>query len=182
MKQQAVICIVPTEAQADRIVYGLRSAGFNNADVSVVMPDACANKDLGHEKHTKAPEGAAAGTATGMVLGGALGWLAGVGALAIPGLGPFVAAGPIMAALSGAAIGGATGGTAGSLIGLGIPEIEAKQYETKLKDGNILLRSTPKMVTKQNALKRSTRLKALSTFARPAKRKSKKASLSCKTC
>ncbi len=139
MKQQAVICIVPTEAQADRIVYGLRSAGFNNADVSVVMPDACANKDLGHEKHTKAPEGAAAGTATGMVLGGALGWLAGVGALAIPGLGPFVAAGPIMAALSGAAIGGATGGTAGSLIGLGIPEIEAKQYETKLKDGNILL-------------------------------------------
>lgn len=137
--KQAVICIVPTEAQADRIVYALRSSGFSNADVSVVMPDALAGKDVGHEKHTKAPEGAAAGTATGMVLGGALGWLAGVGALAIPGLGPFVAAGPIMATLGGAAVGGATGGATGALIGLGIPEIEAKQYESKLRDGNILL-------------------------------------------
>jgi uncharacterized membrane protein len=137
--KQAVLCIVPTEAQADRIVYALRSSGFNNADVSVVMPDQCAAKDVGHEKHSKAPEGATTGGVTGLVLGGALGWLAGVGALAIPGLGPFVAAGPIMATLGGAAVGGTSGGVIGSLIGLGIPEIEAKQFETKLRDGNILL-------------------------------------------
>jgi len=136
---QAVICIVPTEVEADRIVDSLRTAGFTNNNISVLMPDKTTTKDLGHEKHTKAPEGASAGAASGLVLGGALGWLAGIGALAIPGVGPFIAAGPIMAMLSGAAIGGAAGGTTGGLIGLGIPEYEAKQYEGKLRDGNILL-------------------------------------------
>ncbi len=136
---KAVICIVPTEVEADRIVDALRTAGFVANDISVLMPDKSTSEDMGHEKHSKAPEGASAGAGAGMVLGGALGWLAGVGALAIPGVGPFVAAGPLMAMLSGAALGGAAGGTTGGLIGLGIPEYEAKQYEGKLRDGNILL-------------------------------------------
>jgi hypothetical protein len=103
------------------------------------MPDTAGTHDLGHIKATKAPEGATTGAAAGGVTGGVLGLLAGVGALAIPGLGPFIAAGPIMAALSGAAVGGTTGGVLGGLIGLGIPEIEAKRYDEKLKRGNYLI-------------------------------------------
>ena len=137
--KQAVICIVPTESQADVIVSSLKDAGFCNTDISVLMPDKAGVRDMGHEKHSKAPEGTSTGAGAGAVVGGALGWLAGIGALAIPGVGPFVAAGPIMAALSGAAIGAATGGVTGGLIGLGIPEYEAKQYEGKLREGNILL-------------------------------------------
>jgi hypothetical protein len=136
---QAVICIVGTELEAGQIVDSLKAAGFSNSDISALMPDKNATKDMGHEKHSKAPEGVSVGASTGAVLGGALGWLAGVGALAIPGLGPFIAAGPIMGLLSGAALGGSVGGVSGGLIGLGIPEIEAKQYENKLRDGNILL-------------------------------------------
>jgi hypothetical protein len=136
---QAVICIVPTELEAGQIVDSLKAAGFTSSDVSALLPDKNATKDMGHEKHIKAPEGASVGASTGAILGGALGWLAGIGALAIPGLGPFIAAGPIMALLSGAALGGGLGGVSGGLIGLGIPEIEAKQYENKLRDGNILL-------------------------------------------
>jgi hypothetical protein len=96
-------------------------------------------RDFAHEKNTKAPEGIATGASAGGVLGGALGWVAGIGALAIPGVGPFIAAGPIIAALSGAAVGAAVGGIAGGLIGLGIPEIEAKRYEGKIKQGNLLI-------------------------------------------
>ena len=96
-------------------------------------------KDFAHEKHTKAPEGATTGATTGALAGGALGWLVGIGALAIPGLGPFIAAGPIMAALAGAGVGGAVGGLTGALIGMGIPEYEAKRYEGRVKDGGILL-------------------------------------------
>jgi len=96
-------------------------------------------KDLGHEKHSKAPEGTAAGATSGAVIGGTLGWLVGIGALAIPGLGPFIAAGPLMAALGGAAVGGAVGGLTGALIGMGIPEYEAKRYEGLIKEGGILL-------------------------------------------
>ena len=139
MKKQSVICIVPTESQAHTAVDALKNAGFSNTDISVLMPDTAGVRDLAYEGHTKAPEGTAAGTTTGAVIGGALGWLAGIGALAIPGVGPFVAAGPIMAALSGAALGAATGGVAGALIGLGIPEYEAKQYDAKLREGNIIL-------------------------------------------
>jgi hypothetical protein len=95
--------------------------------------------DIGHVKASKAPEGATTGAVTGGVTGGVIGLLAGIGALAIPGVGPLIAAGPIMAALSGAAIGGTTGGVVGGLIGLGIPEIEAKRYEDKLKKGNYLI-------------------------------------------
>jgi hypothetical protein len=136
--KQAVICVAETEMQANAIVDGLRGAGFCNSDVSVLLPDKNMSRDLGHEKHSKAPEGTATGAGTGAVLGGALGWLAGAGALAIPGAGPFIAAGPMMAMLSGAALGGSVGGVAGGLIGFGVPEYEAKQYEGKLRDGNIL--------------------------------------------
>jgi uncharacterized membrane protein len=135
----AVICIVPTDVEADRIVAELHSSGFSNNDISALLPDKTGTKDLAHKNSTKAPEGATAGASTGAVLGGALGLLAGIGALAIPGVGPLVAAGPIMAALSGAAVGGAAGGLTGGLIGMGIPEYEAKQYEGKVRDGNILL-------------------------------------------
>jgi hypothetical protein len=136
---QAVIGIVPTVVQANAIVEELRNRGFKNTDLSVVMPDEASFRDFGHEKHSKAPEGTTAGASTGFVLGGALGWLAGAGALVVPALGPLLVAGPIVAALSGAALGGSFGGLVGALIGMGIPEIEAKQYEGKLKDGNVLI-------------------------------------------
>ena len=139
MSKSSVLCITKTEAQATNIVDRLKTANFSNNDISVLFPDKRGTKDFAHEQHTKAPEGATTGGVTGGVLGGALGWLVGIGALAIPGVGPFIAAGPIMAALGGAAVGGAVGGIAGALIGLGIPEYEAKRYEGKIKGGGILI-------------------------------------------
>jgi hypothetical protein len=136
---KAVFGIATTYAQAESIVDRLKIAGFSNNDISVLLPDKEGTRDFAHEKNTKAPEGAAAGAGTGGVVGGVLGWLVGIGSLAIPGVGPFVAAGPIMAALSGAAVGSAVGGLTGALVGLGIPEFEAKRYEGKLKEGNILI-------------------------------------------
>lgn len=139
MSKKSVFCISTSREQADRIVDHLKTANFSNNDISVLFPDQGTSRDFAHEKNTKAPEGAVAGAGTGGVVGGALGWIVGIGALAIPGVGPFIAAGPILAALSGAAIGAAAGGIAGGLIGLGIPELEAKRYEGKVKEGNILL-------------------------------------------
>lgn len=139
MSKKSVICIATSLQQAEVIVDDLKAAGFNNNDISVLFPDKSSTRDFAHEKSTKAPEGAVTGAGTGVAVGGALGWLAGIGALAIPGIGPLVAAGPILAALSGAAVGGAVGGIAGALVGLGIPEYEAKRYEGKVKDGNILV-------------------------------------------
>jgi hypothetical protein len=139
MAERAVFGIVPSEPQAERIADALKAAGFTGNDISVLFPDKTGTRDFAHEKNTKAPEGAATGAATGGVLGGGLGWLVGIGSLAIPGLGPFIAAGPIMAALSGAAVGAAAGGLTGALVGMGIPELEAKQYEGKIRQGNILL-------------------------------------------
>ena len=136
---KAVFCIVPDYTRAARIVTDLKAAGFSSNDISVLLPDKSGTRDFAHEQNTKAPEGAATGAAAGGVLGGALGWLAGIGSLAIPGVGPFIAAGPIMAALSGAAVGAAAGGLTGMLVGLGIPELEAKQYEGKIRDGNVLV-------------------------------------------
>lgn len=135
---KAVFCIVNI-SQAERIVDRLKIAGFSNNDISVIMADKSGTRDFAHKKNTKSPEGAATGAGTGAVVGGALGWLAGIGTLAIPGVGPLIAAGPIMAALSGAAVGGSVGGITGALIGLGIPEFEAKQYEGKVKGGNALI-------------------------------------------
>jgi len=136
---KAAYCLVQSTAQAERIVDQLRGAGFSSNDISVLYPDKTGTRDFAHEHETKAPEGAAAGAGTGGVIGGTLGWLAGIGSLAIPGVGPFIAAGPIMAALGGAAVGATVGGITGGLIGLGIPEYEAKRYEGKIRDGKILL-------------------------------------------
>lgn len=136
---KSVFCICTTQGQASQAVKGLQSHGFADSEISVLLPDTGGTHDMGHVKATKAPEGTATGAATGGAAGGLLGLLAGIGALAIPGVGPFIAAGPIMAALSGAAIGATAGGVVGGLIGLGIPEIEAKRYEEKLKKGNYLI-------------------------------------------
>jgi hypothetical protein len=136
---KAVFCLTKTHAQAEQIVSQLQAAGFRSTDISVLFPDKEGTRDFAHEKNTKAPEGAAAGAGTGGAVGGVLGWLAGIGVLAIPGVGPFIAAGPIMAALSGAAIGATVGGVSGALIGMGIPEFEAKRFEGKIKEGNILI-------------------------------------------
>ena len=138
-KNTAVFGIYPSYANVESGVDGLKAAGFSNRDISVLFPESAGSRDFAHEKGTKAPEGATAGAGTGVVLGGVMGWLAGVGALAIPGLGPFIAAGPIMAALAGAGVGGTVGGIAGALVGMGIPEYEAKRYEGRVKDGGILL-------------------------------------------
>jgi hypothetical protein len=138
MKRSA-LCLVDTETQADAIVGKLRSAGFSDNDISVLFPDKGSTRDFAHKKETKMPEGATVGASTGGVVGGTIGLLAGIGALAIPGLGPFIAAGPIMAALSGGAIGVGVGGLTGALVGLGIPEYEAKRYEGKVKEGGILI-------------------------------------------
>jgi hypothetical protein len=135
----AVYCIAKTDEQAIRIANRLRAAGFSESDISILAPDRGGLRDMAHQDSTKAPEGAVTGAGTGAVLGGALGWLVGIGALAIPGVGPLIAAGPILAALSGAALGGAAGGMTGALVGLGIPEYEAQAYEGKLRQGNILL-------------------------------------------
>ncbi len=135
----AVFCTVKNSMDATRIVDQLKSAGFTASDISVLMPDKQGSKDFAIENETKSPEGATIGAGTGAVVGGSLGWLVGIGALAIPGVGPLIAAGPIMAALTGVALGGTVGGITGALIGLGIPEYEAKKYEGKLKGGRCLL-------------------------------------------
>ncbi|MEO7199044.1 MAG: hypothetical protein ABIY56_02390 [Dokdonella sp.] len=114
-------------------------AGFTSNDISALLPDKRTTKDFAHEHNTKAPEGATTGGVAGLGVGAAIGWLAGIGAIAIPGVGPFIAAGPIMAALAGGAVGGAAGGVIGALVGMGIPEFEAKRYESKIKEGNILI-------------------------------------------
>lgn len=137
--KKSVIGIVESRVQAETLLSSLQSAGIHNSDISVLFPDTTGSQDFAHEHNTKAPEGAVAGVGTGGVVGGTLGLLAGLGALAIPGVGPLIAAGPLLAALSGAAAGAALGGVAGALIGLGIPEIEAKRYEGKIRGGNILV-------------------------------------------
>ena len=136
---KSVFGLVDSESQAEQIVENLKSAGFSSNDISVLFPDKGGTRDFAHEQHTKAPEGAATGAGAGGAVGGVLGWLVGIGSLAIPGVGPFIAAGPIMAALAGAGIGATVGGVSGALIGLGIPEYEAKRYEGKIKEGNILM-------------------------------------------
>jgi hypothetical protein len=138
-KKTAVFGIYANVAQAERAVDALVSARFSNNDISVLLPDNESSKDFAHEKHTKAPEGTTTGVAAGGTIGGTLGLLAGIGALAIPGVGPFIAAGPIMGALAGLGVGGAVGGLVGALVGMGIPEYEAKRYEGRVKDGGVLL-------------------------------------------
>jgi hypothetical protein len=138
-KNTAVFGIYPDYAGVENAVDSLKAAGFRNTDISVLFPENVGTKDFATKKETKAPEGAATGAGTGAVIGGGLGWLLGIGALAIPGLGPFIAAGPIMAALAGVGVGGAVGGITGALVGMGIPEYEAKRFEGRVKNGGILL-------------------------------------------
>lgn len=134
-----MIGVVPSQSAAEDAVLQLQKAGVAPGEISALFPDQRGSHDFALEHHTKAPEGALTGVGVGGVLGGTLGALAGIGALAIPGVGPLIAAGPILATLSGAAAGATVGGVAGALVGLGVPEFEAKQYEGKLKEGNILL-------------------------------------------
>lgn len=136
---KAIYCTVKTDVQAAQVVNDLKNAGFTREDISVLMHNHAGTKDFAVDNETKAPEGLATGAGAGAVVGGGLGWLAGIGALAIPGLGPLIAAGPIMAALGGAAVGGTVGGISGGLIGMGIPEYEAKRYEGQVKGGRALI-------------------------------------------
>ena len=138
-KNTAVFGIYKTANQAEYAVDQLASTGFSHSDISVLLPDMQTSKQFAHEKNTKAPEGTAAGATAGGVVGGTLGLLAGIGSLAIPGIGPFIAAGPIMGALAGLGVGGAVGGIVGALVGMGMPEYEAKRYEGRVKDGGVLL-------------------------------------------
>ena len=138
-KNVAAFGLYPDQTTVSEAVDALKHAGFRNTDISVLFPENFGSKDFGHEKHTKAPEGAVAGASSGAIVGGALGWLVGIGALAIPGIGPFVAAGPIMGMLSGIGVGGTVGGFTGALVGVGIPEYEAKRYEGRIRNGGILL-------------------------------------------
>ena len=139
MSKKSVFCIAKSQSHAEQIIESLQASGFPASEISVLLPDTQGRHDIGVVKNTKAPEGTATGATTGGVAGGVTGLLAGIGALAIPGVGPFIAAGPIMAALSGAAVGATTGGLIGGLVGLGIPEFEAKRYENKLRAGNYLI-------------------------------------------
>jgi len=138
-KNTAAFGIYSNRIGVENAVDRLKMEGYRNTDISVLFPENVGTKDFAHEKNTKAPEGATTGAGTGAVVGGALGWLVGIGSLAIPGLGPFIAAGPIMAALAGAGVGGTLGGVVGALVGMGIPEYEAKRYEGRVKSGGILL-------------------------------------------
>jgi len=138
-KKTAVFGIFASATQAEVTVDRLRQSGFSNDDISVLLSDNASTKEFAHKKDTKAPEGATAGVVAGGAIGGTLGLLAGIGSIAIPGIGPFIAAGPIMGALAGLGTGGAVGGLIGALIGMGLPEYEAKRFEGRLKDGGVLL-------------------------------------------
>jgi hypothetical protein len=158
-KKTAVFGIYPSVAQAERAVDTLVHDHYSNADISVLLPDNQGSKDFAHEKHTKAPEGTTTGVAAGGTIGGTLGLLAGIGALAIPGVGPFIAAGPIMGALAGLGVGGAVGGLVGALVGMGIPEYEAKRYEGRVKNGGVLLSvhcDTSEEITRAKAVLKRT--------------------------
>jgi hypothetical protein len=139
IKNTAVFGIYAHRGMAEEAVDRLIAGGFRNEDISVLLQDNVGTKDFAHEKHTKAPEGTAAGVVAGGVIGGTIGLLAGIGVLAIPGLGPLIAAGPVIAALTGVGSGGVVGGLIGALVGMGIPEYEAKRYEGRIKEGGVLL-------------------------------------------
>jgi len=164
--QKAVFGIYPSRSTVEAGVERLKVEGFLNTDISVLMPDQAGSQKFAHDNSTKAPEGATAGAGTGLVIGGTLGWLVGIGALAIPGVGPLIAAGPIVALLAGAGTGAALGGITGGLVGLGIPEYEAKRYAGYVNDGGILLSvhtGNSKMVDKAKLILEQTGAKDIST-------------------
>ncbi len=168
---RAVFCTVQTTSKASSIVERLKDAGFMPNDISVLAPNKDSTKEFAIDNETKAPEGTAVGVSSGALLGGGLGWLAGIGVLAIPGVGPLIAAGPIMAALTGVAIGGSIGGVAGALIGLGIPEYEAKKYEGKIQKGNCLISvhaETSEQINKAKAIFEAASAEDISTSREPS--------------
>src|SRR5580704_6217703 len=138
-KNKSVFGIYPDRLSVEEAVEALRAAGFRGTDISVLFQENEGTKDFAHEKNTKAPEGATAGGIVGGIAGGVLGWLTGIGALMIPGLGPLIAAGPILAALAGVGAVGAVGGLIGGLVGMGLPEYEAKRFEGRIRQGGVLL-------------------------------------------
>ncbi|MBI3297150.1 MAG: DUF3341 domain-containing protein [Elusimicrobia bacterium] len=138
-KNMSAFGIYTTRTLVEGAIERLRSDGFDNASISVLFPENLGTRDLALEKHTKAPEGTAAGAGSGAIIGGTLGWLAGIGVLSLPGFGPLIAAGPIMAALAGLGVGGGVGGVLGALAGMGIPEYEAKRFTGRIREGGILL-------------------------------------------
>lgn len=165
-KKTAVFGVYSTRLQVEEALEQLKTAGFQSKDISVLFPESVGTKEFAIEKHTKMPEGAARGAGTGGVIGGVLGWLVGIGALTIPGLGPFIAAGPIVSALAGAGAGGAIGGIAGALMGMGIPEYEAKGYEESVKRGGILLSAhtdNPEMADRARDILKRTGAKDISS-------------------
>lgn len=170
-KNIAVFGIYATVNTAEAAVDHLVARGFSNSDISVLLPDDETTRAFAHEKNTKAPEGTTAGVTTGGVIGGTLGLLAGIGALAIPGVGPLIAAGPIMATLAGVGVGGAVGGVVGALVGMGIPEYEAKRYEGAVKGGGTLLSvhcdTSDEVSAAKNALKETGATDIASTSEAP---------------
>lgn len=184
--KKAVFCLADNNAQAQRIVDHLLSAGFDNEVISVLFADSSSTRGftetetdfrtpkkgkLAHEKNTKAPEGATTGAITGGIIGGTLGLLAGIGSLAIPGVGPFIAAGPLMAALAGSGVGGSVGLIVGALVGMGVPEYEAKRYENSLKAGGILISvhaNTPEEVDQARDIMKREGAKDISTSSEKA--------------
>jgi len=173
-EKKAVFGIYPNRVSVEQGVSRLKMDGFFSSDISVLIPEAGGSEKFAHEKATKAPEGATTGAGTGLVIGGTLGWLMGIGALAIPGAGPFIAAGPIVALLAGAGTGAALGGITGGLIGMGIPEYEAKRYEGFIKEGGILLSvhtGNPDLIKKAKAILEETGAKDISSTAEVAANK-----------
>jgi hypothetical protein len=170
-KNTAVFGIFKTIGHAERAVETFITAGFPNNDISVLLTDAQTTRDFAHEKNTKAPEGATAGVATGGIIGGTLGLLAGLGTLAIPGVGPLLAAGPIVSTLAGLGAGGAAGGIIGALVGMGIPEYEAKRYEGHVKNGGVLMSvhcDNSKQITRATELMRGTGAEDISSTGETA--------------
>jgi hypothetical protein len=169
-KNKAVFGIYPSVGQAERAVDTLLQAGFSNGAISVLLPDDSSTRDFAHKKDTKAPEGTTTGVAAGGAIGGTLGILAGIGAIAIPGVGPFIAAGPIMGGLAGLGVGGAVGGLIGALVGMGIPEYEAKRYEGRVKNGGVLLSvhcDTSDQITRAKAMLKATGAEDIASAGEP---------------
>jgi hypothetical protein len=170
-KNTAVFGIYKTIGHAERAVEVLTTAGFPSNNISVLLTDAQTTHDFAHEKNTKAPEGVTAGAATGGIIGGTLGLLVGLGALVIPGIGPLLAAGPIVATLAGVGAGGAAGGIIGALVGMGIPEYEALRYEGHVKNGGVLMSvhcDTSKEITRATELMRGTGAEDISSTGETA--------------
>ena len=153
MAYNSVFCILASQKEATAVLNELSQEGFSMDDISILFSDKMGPRDFVHEKHTKAPESALAGATTGGFLGGAVGWLTGIGSLVIPGLGAIAGAGPILGGLSGMAVGATVGAITGGLLGLGIPEYQARQYEGKIKAGNILVSVHTETVQQERMVK-----------------------------